>query len=146
MDSNFTFSDYVAKVMNKAYNREDINDTPAVSDDSGPSREMFNADPKKWTAKIIDGEKMLFFNNRFLNITKLKDALQKVYNDNGYPHYGFSKLGESELVRYKTLRDILMNEFLDDMGEDELDPEETAQTIFDNEAKDFNWKPEQLTM
>jgi hypothetical protein len=32
------------------------------------------------------------------------------------------------------------------MGEDELDPEETAQTIFDNEAKDFNWKPEQLTM
>lgn len=138
--------EYTQMQFAKAYNRADINDTPAVADESSPSREAYHADPKKWTAKIIDDEKLLFFNDHFLNITKLRDEIQKLYNAQGYEHYGFAKLSETELVRYKTLRDIIVGEFLREYGNEELDPAAVAQIIFDNEAKEFEWRPEQLTV
>lgn len=138
--------EYTQMQFSKAFNRADINDTPAVADESSPSREVYHADPKKWTAKIIDDEKLLFFNDRFLNISKLKDEIEKLYTSQGYEHYGFAKLSETELVRYKTLRDIICGEFLRDYGGEELDPAAVAQIIFDNEAKEFEWRPEQLTV
>ena len=140
------FSDYAALHMNKAYNRADVVEEPTVADTPSISREMYQADPNKWCAKIIDDEKLLFFNHHFLNITKLRDEIQSLYSKEGYEKYGFSKLSETELVRYKTLRDIIMGEFLRADETEELDPAEIAQIIFDNEAKDFNWRPEQLTM
>lgn len=141
-----TFSDYAALHMNKAYNRADVVEEPTVADTPSISREMYQTDPNKWCAKIIDDEKLLFFNHHFLNITKLRDEIQSLYSKEGYEKYGFSKLSETELVRYKTLRDIIMGEFLRADETEELDPAEIAQIIFDNEAKDFNWRPEQLTM
>lgn len=145
MKKGLTFSEYVAMHMNKSYNREDIKEQPTVSDIAGPADVMKQVDPKTWNAKIINDEKILFFNNHHLNITKLRKEIQKIYSENGYEHYGFSKLSEGELVRYKTLRDILMFEFLG-YGDEELDPAATAKIIFDNEAKDFNWQPEPLTL
>ena len=127
-----TFSEYVALHMNKAYNRQEVVEEPTVADTPSISREMYQADPKKWCAKIIDDEKLLFFNNHFLNITKLRDEIQKLYSKEGYEKYGFAKLSETELLRADET--------------EELDPVEVAQMIFDNEAKDFNWRPEQLTI
>lgn len=131
--------------MNKAYNREDIKEQPVVNTYAGPADVMKQVNPKTWNAKIIGDDKMLFFNDHYLNITKLRDEIQKIYSANGYEHYGFGKLSETELVRYKTLRDILMNEFLGN-ADDELDAAMMAKIIFDNEKKDFNWRPEPLTM
>lgn len=147
MQQFMSFSDYVKAQMCQTYNREDIKETPTVSPESDkPSDVLSKLDPKTWNAKIIGDEKFLFFNNHQLNITKLKDEIQKIYKAKGYEHYGFEKLGESELVRYKTLRDILMSEFLRYDTDDELDPHTVAQIIFDHEAKDFTWQPEPLTL
>lgn len=145
MKNGLTFTQYVQMHMNKAYNRADIKEQPVVNDYAGPADVMKQVDPKTWNAKIIGDDKILFFNNHYLNVTKLRAAIRKIYAENGYEHYGFSKLSETELVRYKTLRDILMNEFLG-YDDDELDADAMAKIIFDNEAKDFNWRPEPLTM
>lgn len=145
MKNKLTFSQYVQMHMNKTYNREDIKEQPVVNVQHGPTDVLKQVNPKMWNAKIIGNDKILFFNNRYLNITRLREEIQKIYSENGYAHYGFSKLSESELVRYKTLRDILLSEFLGHI-DDELDPVATARIIFDNEVKDFEWQPEPLTM
>ena len=145
MNNKLTFTQYVQMHMNKTYNREDIKEQPVVNDQHGPADILKQVNPKTWNAKIIGDDKILFFNNHHLNITKLREEIQKIYKENGYEHYGFSKLSETELVRYKTLRDILLGEFLG-YGDDELDPVATAKIIFDNEAKDFDWQPEPLTL
>lgn len=140
-----TFTEYVQLHMNKAYNREDVSPIQTVSTkDTAVNSEQYHADPTKWSAKIINNEKFLFFNNHYLNVTKLMNEIKKIYSENGYTNYGFSKLTESELVRYKTLRDILMGEFLRTDFDNELDAAETAKIVFQNEMKDFNWQPEEI--
>ena len=140
-----TFTEYVQMHMNKAYNREDVSPVQTVSTkDTAVNSEQYHADPTKWSAKIINNEKFLFFNNHYLNVTKLMNEIKKIYSENGYTNYGFSKLTESELVRYKTLRDILMGEFLRTDFDNELDAAETAKIVFQNEMKDFNWQPEEI--
>lgn len=147
MQQFMSFSDYVQSQMAQAFNREEIRETPTVNQEKDtPSSVLAGLNKKTWNAKIIGKEKYLFFNEHYVNITKLKDEIQKLYKANGYEHYGFGKLGESELVRYKTLRDILMSEFLRYDTDDELDPAMIAQIIFDHEAKDFTWQPEPLTL
>lgn len=140
-----TFTEYVQMHMNQAYNREDVSPVQTVSTkDTAVNSEQYHADPTKWSAKIINNEKFLFFNNHYLNVTKLMNEIKKIYSENGYTNYGFSKLTESELVRYKTLRDVLMGEFLRTDFDNELDAAETAKIIFQNEMKDFNWQPEEI--
>lgn len=143
MKKSLTFTEYVQMSMNKAYNREDVREQPVLNKVAGPADVSKQVDPSTWSAKIVGDEKYLFFNSHWLNVTKLHEAIQKIYNENGYSDYGFSKLDVSELVRYKTLRDVMMNEFLTSL-DDELDPEEVAKMIFDSEPKDFNWKPEPI--
>ena len=142
-----TFTEYVQMHMNKAYNREDVSVTNTVAtNDIAVNSEQYHADPTKWCAKIINNEKFLFFNNHYLNVTKLKDEMKKIYAQNGYSDYGFSKLDESELVRYKTLRDILMGEFLRTDFDNELDAVEAAKIVYQNEMKEFNWQPEEIVV
>lgn len=143
MKKGMTFTEYVQMSMNKAYNREDVQEHPVLNKIAGPIDVNKQLNPSVWNAKIIGDEKYLFFSNHWLNVTKLHTAIQKTYEENGYSGYGFGKLDESELVRYKTLRDILMNEFLTSL-DDELNPEEVAKVIFDNEPKDFEWQLEPI--
>lgn len=137
---------YIKQEMSKAYNSADINEVPAVNDYATASNELPKVDPKTWNAKIIKNEKYLMFNNHYLNITKLRDEIAKLYSAKGYENYGFAKLGEAELVRYKTVRNIISDEFLRSDGDDELDPAAIALVLFNSENKDFDWQPEPLTI
>ena len=69
-----------------------------------------------------------------------------MYTNNGYRNYGFSKLTESDLIRYTTVREILAKEFNNPTSETELNPADVAQTLYNNELKDFEWQPQPLNL
>lgn len=103
---------------------------------------IYKSRPEIWTAREISGVKYLFFNNKFLNISELKNILQKIYTENGYSGYGFSKLSESELIRYTYVKNILIDFFITKESK-EINPNDVADTLFKHELKDFEWKPEE---
>lgn len=140
-----TFTEYAEIHLNKSRNTPTVIEQPL--EDSPKDAFTFSKDlnPDKWTAKIIGEEKYLFYNNHYLNMSELRKEIKKIYRNNGYDNYGFSKLSESELIRYKTVKDFLIKEFCRN-DTDELDPAATAEIIFNREIKDFDWKPEPLTM
>lgn len=102
-----------------------------------------SVDPNVWTAKAINDQKYLFFNEKFINITKLKEEISKLYTEKGYTGYGFSKLDEGDLVRYTTVKDILMNQFTTYAESDEIPAEKLAPIFFMKELKNFDWTPEE---
>jgi hypothetical protein len=154
-----SFTEYVKLNQNKAYNH-----TPVVVPEvkvkqvvkqivaPAPVKEkdvydyLKEANPNTWTAKVVKDQKYLFYNEHYLNVTVLARELKALYSKNGYENYGFSKLDESDLIRYTTVRDILSKEFSNPTATSELDPVETAQTIFENELKDFEWKPQKIVL
>ena len=79
---------------------------------------------------------------KYINITELKKQIDILYNNKGYKDYGFSKLSESELIRYTMVKNILMT-FFRSTSEDEIDPESVANKLFISELKEFDWKPEE---
>ena len=86
-------------------------------------------------------------NEKFLDAFRALDTeLKTLYTNKGYNNYGFSKLDESDLIRYTTVRDIIAKEFNNDTNETELNPAQVAQTIFNNELKDFEWQPQPLIL
>lgn len=101
-----------------------------------------NANPEIWTAREINNNKYLIYNQKYINITNLKKQIDILYNNKGYKDYGFSKLSESELVRYTMAKNILMSFFKTDL-ENELNAEAVANKLFINELKEFDWKPEE---
>jgi len=100
------------------------------------------ANPTIWTAREINNNKYLIYNQKYINITELKKQIDILYTNKGYTGYGFSKLSESELVRYTMVKDVLMS-FFRSVPEDEIDPETVANKLFINELKEFDWKPEE---
>lgn len=100
------------------------------------------ADPNVWTARIVDGVKYVIYMGKFLDLTETVKEIRRLYNLNGYAGYGFSKLDESDLVRYTKSKNILMHCFSSSI-DDELVPEKTAEIFFYNELKEFDWKPEE---
>ena len=152
---------YLVKlIMNKAYNRNNvvIEEKPIVKKSKtatvapAPMKEkdcydyLMELKPNIWTAKIVGDKKYLFYNNHFLNISELKTKIYDLYKENGYENYGYSKLDESDLVRYTSIRDILSKEFNNPTANSELDCGTVAQTIWENELKDFEWKPQPIIL
>ena len=101
-----------------------------------------DANPAIWTAREINGDKYLVYNRKYIDITELKKRIDILYNNKGYAGYGFSKLSESELVRYTSVKDILMTFFISSIT-DKIDPEAVADKLFLSELKEFEWKPEE---
>lgn len=159
MNNAISFSEYVKLNQNKAYNRNAIN-VPEVKVKQvvdkivkpAPIKEksiydyLNEVNPDIWTAKIVNNKKYLFYNKHILDITELAKNIKEIYYQNGYENYGFSKLDESDLIRYTTVRDILSKEFLNPTATTELEPLDVAQSIFENELKDFEWKPQPLNL
>ena len=154
-----SFSEYVKLNQNKAYNhtqvvvpevkvKKVVNKVlaPAPVKEKDVYDYLKEANPQVWTAKIVGNEKYLFYNEHYLNVGALCKSLKTIYNSNGYENYGFSKLDESDLIRYTTVREIIVKDFLNTSAPNELDPSEVAQNIFDNEIKDFEWKPQPLNI
>lgn len=154
-----SFSEYVNLNMNKAYNHQpvvvpEIKVKKVVKQVIAPApikeKDVYDylseANPKTWTAKIVKDQKYLFYNEHYINITSLATNIKSLYASNGYENYGFSKLDESDLIRYTTVRDILSKEFMNPTATNELDPVAVAQTIYENELKDFEWKPQPLIL
>lgn len=100
------------------------------------------ANPAIWTAREINGDKYLIYNRKYIDITELKKRIDILYNNKGYASYGFSKLSESELVRYTSVKDILMTFFISSIT-DKIEPEAVADKLFLSELKEFEWKPEE---
>lgn len=136
------FNDYIASELNRTTD-EKVKSTVIRKEPEHITIEyvMKNAKPEIWTAREIDGIKYLFFGGKKLNITDLKKQIDNLYSKNGYNNYGFSKLSESELVRYPKIKDILIKCFSVEHT-DTLSPVNTAQRIYDNELNDLMWKPE----
>lgn len=101
-----------------------------------------DANPAIWTAREINGDKYLIYNRKYIDITELKKRIDILYNNKGYAGYGFSKLSESELVRYTSVKDILMTFFISSIT-DKIEPEAVADKLFLSELKEFEWKPEE---
>jgi hypothetical protein len=101
-----------------------------------------DANPTIWTAREIGNNKYLIYNKKYINITELKKQIDILYNNKGYKDYGFSKLSESELIRYTMVKNILMT-FFRSVSDDEIDPESVANKLFISELKEFDWKPEE---
>lgn len=154
-----SFSEYVKLNLNKAYNKPQVAVpevkvkkvvkqviAPAPIKEKDVYDYLSEANPQTWTAKIVKDQKYLFYNEHYINITTLAAEIKSLYASNGYENYGFSKLDESDLIRYTTVRDILSKEFMNPTATNELDPTGVAQTIFENELKDFEWKPQPLIL
>ena len=103
---------------------------------------LASANPAVWTARIIRDKKYLFYNSKYIDVTKLVEEINRVYTEKGYTGYGFSKLDESDIVRYTRTKNVLMKCFSESITE-ELDPSHVADVMFANEMKDFDWKPEE---
>ena len=103
---------------------------------------LTSANPAVWTARIIGDKKYLFYNSKYVDVTKLVEEINRVYTEKGYTGYGFSKLDESDIVRYTRTKNVLMKCFSESITE-ELDPSHVADVMFANEMKDFDWKPEE---
>lgn len=152
-----SFSEYVKLNLDKAYNHQPVNVPVAkpkvtkkvVSDPIKVKNEYDYLDelnPQVWTARIVNDKKILFYNGHFLNISQLASKLKELYTNKGYKNYGFSKLDEADLIRYTTVRDILAKDFNNTTNNIELKPEEVAQNLFNNEMKDFEWKPQPIVI
>ena len=155
---NLSFREYVKLNMDKAYNHQTV-EVPQVKIKKtiapvapAPVKEkdvfdyVKEINPQVWTAKIVQNKKYLFYNGHYLDISKLAKELKTLYTNKGYNNYGFSKLDESELIRYTTVRDIIAKEFNNETNDTELNPTHVAQTLFDNELKDFEWQPQPLIL
>ena len=155
---NLSFREYVKLNMDKAYNHQKV-EVPQVkvkkivaSVAPAPVKEkdvfdyLKEINPKTWTARIVQNKKYLFYNEHYLDISALATELKTLYTNKGYNNYGFSKLDESDLIRYTTVRDIIAKEFNNETNETELNPVQVAQTIFNNELKDFEWHPQPLIL
>lgn len=155
---NLSFREYVKLNMDKAYNHQKV-EVPQVKVKkivapvaTAPVKEkdvfdyLKEINPKTWTARIVQNKKYLFYNEHYLDISALATELKTLYTNKGYNNYGFSKLDESDLIRYTTVRDIIAKEFNNETNETELNPVQVAQTIFNNELKDFEWQPQPLIL
>lgn len=155
---NISFREYVKLNMDKAYNHQKV-EVPVVKVKkivkpvaTAPVKEkdaydyLKEINPQVWTAKIVQNNKYLFYNEHYLDISKLATELKTLYTNNGYRNYGFSKLTESDLIRYTTVREILAKEFNNPTSETELNPADVAQTLYNNELKDFEWQPQPLNL
>ena len=155
---NLSFREYVKLNMDKAYNHQKV-EVPQVKVKKivapvapAPAKEkdvfdyLKEINPKTWTARIVQNKKYLFYNEHYLDISALATELKTLYTNKGYNNYGFSKLDESDLIRYTTVRDIIAKEFNNETNETELNPVQVAQTIFNNELKDFEWQPQPLIL
>lgn len=137
------FKQYLVEEENKATD-EQIKDTVVRKAAKEMTLEdvINNANPTIWTAREIGNNKYLIYNKKYINITELKKQIDILYNNKGYKDYGFSKLSESELIRYTMVKNILMT-FFRSTSEDEIDPESVANKLFISELKEFDWKPEE---
>lgn len=153
-----SFREYVKLNMDKAYNHQKV-EVPQVKVKKivaqvapAPVKEkdvfdyLKEINPQTWTARIVHNKKYLFYNEHYLDISALATELKTLYTNKGYNNYGFSKLDESDLIRYTTVRDIISKEFNNDTNDTELNPAQVAQTIFNNELKDFEWQPQPLIL
>ena len=104
--------------------------------------ELAKANPSVWTARIVGGRKYAIYSGKYLDLTALVSEIGTLYGSRGYSGYGFAKLDEAELVRYTKSKNVLMRCF-SACTSDELDPAETAESLFAAEPKDFDWKPEE---
>lgn len=137
------FNEYVDLHMQKVANTKVV-EVPMVCQTEKPIEELIkDCNPNKWTARIVNSIKYLIYNNKYIDITEMKMELDELYNSQGYSNYGFSKLSESELIRYKKVRDIIIKEFFKG-DEIKLSSGELAELLYKNEMKDFEWRPEQL--
>lgn len=137
------FKQYLVEEENKATD-EQIKDTVVRKAAKEMTLEdvINNANPTIWTAREIGNNKYLIYNKKYINITELKKQIDILYNNKGYKDYGFSKLSESELIRYTMVKNILMT-FFRSTSESEIDPESVANKLFISELKEFDWKPEE---
>ena len=137
------FKQYLVEEENKATD-EQIKDTVVRKAAKEMTLEdvINNVNPTIWTAREIGNNKYLIYNKKYINITELKKQIDILYNNKGYKDYGFSKLSESELIRYTMVKNILMT-FFRSTSEDEIDPESVANKLFISELKEFDWKPEE---
>ena len=149
---NLSFREYVKLNMDKAYNHQKV-EVPQVKVKKivapvapAPVKEkdvfdyLKEINPQTWTARIVQNKKYLFYNEHYLDISALATELKTLYTNKGYNNYGFSKLDESDLS--------LGNENIhnNETNETELNPAHVAQTIFNNELKDFEWQPQPLIL
>lgn len=141
-----SFRDYFNQQMNKTSD-DKIKDVKfqkvPVTKEMGFDDYLKSANPQTWTARIIEDKKYLFYNGKFLNVSKFKQDLDSLYQQNGYSQYGFSKLSESDLIRYKKVKDLIMPYFFDEYT-DEVSSEALATLLFNDEYKDFDWQPEEI--
>ena len=139
-------TEYLQNLTSKSTNNQldDLKFRKAeVSNYVGIDEILKTINPQKWTARIIQEEKYLFYNNKYLNVSKFKEAIDKLYSQNGYTNFGYSKIPAEDLVRYKRIKDLIMPTFFDVMT-DELDPEILANILYNDDYKEFDWQPEEI--
>lgn len=137
------FKEYLTEELNKTTD-ERIKNTiiRPVTAEKSLEDIIDEANPDVWTAREVKKIKYLIFKGKTLNLTELKKNITELYNEKGYTGYGFSKLSESDLVRYTKVKDILTKAFDTDINS-ELDCKNVANLLFVNELKEFDWKPEE---
>ena len=138
-----TFKQYMCEEVDKTTDEMSRNTIVRPADkDETVDDILASANPAVWTARIIRDKKYLFYNSKYIDVTKLVEEINRVYTEKGYTGYGFSKLDESDIVRYTRTKNVLMKCFSESITE-ELDPSHVADVMFANEMKDFDWKPEE---
>lgn len=138
-----TFKEYLCEEVDKTSDEMSKNTIiRPVDKDMTVYDVLAEANPNVWTARVIGDRKYLFYNGKYVDITKTVEEIRNLYNQKGYSGYGFAKLDESEIVRYTKTKNVLMKCFSESIT-DEVDPSHVASAMFSSEPKDFDWKPEE---
>ena len=86
----------------------------------------------KWLARKIDEDVYLFHDKKYLNLSRLKSELDTLYAVEGHTGQGYSKLTPEDMVAYNTVKNVFETVMMQALDR-ELDPADTARSLFDRE-------------
>lgn len=98
---------------------------------------LAHVNPAIMTGRTINGVKYCFFNKKYINLTELANQVRALYISKGYMGLGFSKLADSDFVKYSTAKVILNDLFKNDLFYMEIDPKQAAKYFLAAEYVEF---------
>lgn len=131
------FAQYIAKETSKTARLTEVTMLDTGSNTETLEQVLSHADPKIMTGRTIRGVKYCIFNKKFINLTELANQVRALYASKGYLGVGFSKLDDTDYVRYSTAKVILDKLFNSDLYFVEIDPIQAAKYFLAAEYAEF---------
>lgn len=131
------FTQYLANENAKTLRLTEVAMLNTGANDESLDIALSHVNPNVMTGRTINGVKYCFFNKKYLNLTELANQIRALYISKGYMGLGFSKLSDSDFVKYSTSKIILDSLFKNDLFYMEIDPKQAAKYFLAAEYVEF---------